>query len=1187
MNDQQQVSKTSEFILRRLNEAFPFSPPQSSDTYWFITMGVLLLLGVSAFVFTILRKGTDKWFDPITKHLAQNQNTVSAYHAAFWRAMLFLFPAGCFAAAKTIDSIVLWWVLTIGMFCIASMLTIISYLRDSQTARWWSPLLVLLRVGVYATLAAAFMMPAIQHWEDTEKRSRVLLLIDVSPSISSTTDEVSSGSGRKPETRLEKMLKVLTDKDIDLIARIIEKNPVHVYRFGSRLDDDSTELTTASTPWTTADWKSWAEYDFKPYALAGISPQGQEAIRNSSAWRGTDPGNAEWVLEWNQAGKPEGLKVPADLEAYELNRTRLTKRVDTAQALVLGTNVGDSILKVLNQESANMVQGILLFSDGRSNMGSEEAYSKVMDATSKNKIPLFTIAVGVPRENISIAFTDLQAPDRAAPDEPFKVTVGVDGVGLPNQEAQVTLEMYAPGNDPKKGGKPDFVIPDMLKTPPTAQKPKNNGKVTFLPGDPPNGQVEFEIDPEQMPAELLEAKSKPSPMDPKKPNEPAPAPAPATGKRQLKSGAWTVIAKVPRHPKEVFAEKEHASLPRVVQVLDRPMRILMVASGPSREYQTMRALLAREMDENRAELCIYLQNEGGIAGSIVQDVPPDRLLTRFPDRLDTTGRTDTPETKFYNLNSYDLLILFDPDWDEKGKDNAIRIPENAIKNIQNWVDNLGGGIIYVAGPIHTFQLARTEEGGRLQPLLDVLPVLPEDIVVVKSRGIPREPRRLKFKPSSDFDVLKLQEDRLDDPIGGWELFFTGRDKPNETELNYLKPRNGFFSFYPIKDRKPSATVLAEFLDIDDKNQAVPKPYIVVNQPVRGRTAWIGSGEIYRIRQTSMAFYDRFWIKLARWTSANRDARAARGRVLVNKEFTAGNPIRIAARILNTDGKVYPPDQDINTKVSVVQMDIGGNVKKTFPPVLLKPRQGGTWDGYYTATVPAGVLPAGEFRYKAVVADFPDSGGDKFEADFLIRPANPELDNITPDFARLQRMASPLIEIEGRITNPETLRTLARLSVQADAPVRGKAPGVAPPADAPEDQNKIILSGKEKLAFKIEEKDAIKLIPECLDAKSLTSRNRSKLEDLWDYKVQPPQEATDFLKGGPYNVVQWWIVLLLATLVVGGLIMAFLPRPFLIVPIIAIAAIAYCRYPFLVAVALFIMVTLLSIEWMIRKLLRLA
>ena len=56
--------------------------------------------------------------------------------------------------------------------------------------------------------------------------------------------------------------------------------------------------------------------------------------------------------------------------------------------------------------------------------------------------------------------------------------------------------------------------------------------------------------------------------------------------------------------------------------------------------------------------------------------PPERLLTRFPDRLDTTKKViaDTPEgklAKYYNLDEYDLIIAFDFDWNERDKSQPV------------------------------------------------------------------------------------------------------------------------------------------------------------------------------------------------------------------------------------------------------------------------------------------------------------------------------------------------------------------------------------------------------------------------------------------------------------------------------------------------------------------------------------
>ena len=70
---------------------------------------------------------------------------------------------------------------------------------------------------------------------------------------------------------------------------------------------------------------------------------------------------------------------------------------------------------------------------------------------------------------------------------------------------------------------------------------------------------------------------------------------------------------------------------------------------------------------------------------------------------------------------------------------------------------------------------------------------------------------MKLNPVQDFDVLRLEEGAPDDPVAGWEKFFTGNDKLTPAQLadktKYVKPANGFFRYYPVKLVKPGAAVL--------------------------------------------------------------------------------------------------------------------------------------------------------------------------------------------------------------------------------------------------------------------------------------------------------------------------------------------------------------------------------------------
>src|SRR5437870_2942735 len=140
------------------------------------------------------------------------------------------------------------------------------------------------------------------------------------------------------------------------------------------------------------------------------------------------------------------------------------------------------------------------------------------------------------------------------------------------------------------------------------------------------------------------------------------------------------------------------------------MRVLLFASAPTHDYQILRTLLVRESDKKKVELSIYLQPAPGQPErrqGIVQDVEPDRFLTRFP--FLNTPQKVKPEEEFYNLASYDVIIAFDPDWTELSADE--------LQKVQAWV-NEKGGLITIGGPVNTVELARPGANrDKLKPII--------------------------------------------------------------------------------------------------------------------------------------------------------------------------------------------------------------------------------------------------------------------------------------------------------------------------------------------------------------------------------------------------------------------------------------------------------------------------------------
>src|SRR4051812_23916838 len=166
-----------------------------------------------------------------------------------------------------------WLAILIPVLALGLVYVAWQYRRDCRSIAWpWAVLLGGLRATVYLILAGIFLLPAMQTWERTEKHSRVLLLLDVSPSVTTVSDDLPE-EGSVPgkfTTRLDKLVAFLTDRQTNFLGRILEHNPVHVYRFGSRLDEEAAVFEPGQPAWDADRWSAWLRNDFKPWALRGL-----------------------------------------------------------------------------------------------------------------------------------------------------------------------------------------------------------------------------------------------------------------------------------------------------------------------------------------------------------------------------------------------------------------------------------------------------------------------------------------------------------------------------------------------------------------------------------------------------------------------------------------------------------------------------------------------------------------------------------------------------------------------------------------------------------------------------------------------------------------------------------------------------------------------------------------------------
>jgi hypothetical protein len=993
----------------------------------------------------------------------------------------------------------MWFTFVGAVFGLGCLFVVLMYIKDSKSIRWfWAVKLALLRITVYAILCFVFLLPAKQTWDRTEKKSRVVVVLDISPSMTRVSDEIDTG-GRKARTRMDVLIEFLNDNNVKMLQKILEKNPVVVYALGTRLDETPQTIERGQRPWNNAEWEAFATYDFRPFMLKGLTEAGQEALRNTTnpvEWNGPklppdqkklEPSNwAEWAAQWNAYARQNelpkdekdwkplvnGMSRADDLVLRE-NIKKLDRRIDVARTIALGTNVPDSLTAAVNRESPNMVQGIIVFSDGRSNLGSDSSYRELRDRATKEKIPIFTVAVGEERQTSSINITEIQADDNAQPDQGFKAVVEIDGFNLAGKTVDVELDVFYLGPDGKgkdlKTAAADFTFS-------ARNHPKKVPyQVTFPQGDPPHAQIEFEIDPEKLAQDPIGVKLTEESKDA------------AIKKPVLKEGVWAVRARVPKHADEVFADAEHVRDRTGIQVIQRKLRVLLMASAPSREFQFLRTFLVREVQDNRAEVTILVQNEAGTSGNLTPN-PTEQIIARFPDRLDLTGSKIDPKEKQYNLNEYDLIVAFDPDWTE--------ITRQQAENLQTWVVRQGGGLIFVADRINSFQLIRkgTEQGSQLSPVLDILPVIPDDHVAVKIQATATKPRRLYMNPIPGSDLLKIDDappEKSDgppknDPVAGWERFFTDRDKyarhPDD-KVEYF-PRRGFFSSYPVKEVKPGAHVLAEMAFSDERGEVTRRPWLVTNNPAAAwRTCFMGSGEVYRMYAYDKEYYERYWGKLMKYMAAKRNMKASRGRVLVSKEYISGTPIRVQAQVLDTSSKPYALEGagSIDPKFSIWRIAPGAEKPERVEgaiPMVAKTGASG-FDGYYAGQIvadPKKFPPDGSQYYAEI--EVPDSAGDKLQGKFSITKSDPEMDNTKPNFDAMRAMAGDF-----------------------DAAFQDRLP-----ANVKEEFKKVLPKegGVQKLAFKLNESSLLTMIPEAFKPDYRREDIRGPVTDLWDRGVKIPE-----------------------------------------------------------------------------------
>ena len=987
-----------------------------------------------------------------------------------------------------------WMVILIPVMSVALFYVALMYLRDAKSVHWlWAIFLGMLRTAVYLILAVVFMLPGCQHSEKQEYPSKVIVLFDVSGSHFVVDDLPEPG--QDPATLPSRQDKILTFLLGKADAEGRDKTPF-------------IEQVLEKTPLTC-------------YRFGGILDE-TEILNLRKQNNQSDEDWKKWLKPSKADVPPANLDDAKDEQTKKDLLNQHARRLEQIDLLKAGTNIGGAALQTHKIENNSNVQAIIVISDGQSNLGSDDARTEFVSRVSnpRRPIPVITIGVGQFRLPASIKIDDIQAPEETRPDDKFPVRIPVVGTNLHDEKFSVTLEVTRVKD----------VTGKVVEEKTFVLGPKE-GKFKGA-GDHPQDVVEFEIDV----ADLKKIAVK-------------------DDKNGDLEGEWHFRARVPRHPKEPFADPEHVTEPIKVQVQKRALRVLLFAGGATREYQFLRTILYREMIEKRMEFSIYLQT--GRDDHMDQDVEAKRLLEDLPS---TIGPNE-PGKEFMSLSDYDVIVAFDPDWS--------KLTSKQLNTLKEWVGTHAGGVIFVAGPVFSYQLARP--GGRdISGLLAIFPVVLQDnrlhnVNIGKLGHDSTRPYALNFTPAAkQFDFLKLEEEG-ESPTAGWKGFFWNDEKKVPGPAD--SPRRGFFTYYPVERLKPDSSVAATFDGPKESRINGGKdeqPFIVSMRFGAGKTLYLGSGEMWRLRAYKDGYHERLWIKMARNVSAGATQQKKYGRILMSRNLPVG-VVNFEAQIKGKD--LQPLPRELRPTVIVRRVDKDKDDKAELKTFDLQAKPFDTvWEGYFAGTIH--IKEPGEYEFQLPVPTTSES----LRQNLVVRKPNPELDNVRTNFGYLYQLASDAGPL------------LKNLSPDARKEIEGVL-------QIPPEVNQGEERAAKRLFFPLSSADTV---AKCLvTQKPREETVKGRFEDLWDTGTE-----------SDYLMPIWAAVLLmLAAVALVGMIVLGLMRQWIgalmflgicSLMAIAVGVSAYILENFMAtelplnfSYLLIAIVSLLGIEWLARKLLRLA
>ena len=532
------------------------------------------------------------------------------------------------------------WIGPLAVLLVLAWFVIGMYLLDCvELGGRFATLLIGLRLLAFIGMLAVYLQPQWRPIVDEVDNSRALLLVDTSQSMG-RRDVASADASARLESRVDRVVRELDEGE--LIAELRQVHDVTVYRF----DQDDAPTPIASFAKLAPDDQVAMTDEQIAVLQAGVSQ-----VRQRMGIAGAVLALAIVCLIWyliQQAVTGKTGPVPlvvavlsvigfvgtclwAFYGAPETNFRQLVgldpiveePQRDSAQsgepdeptepevnwpdelaARGAETRLGQAVYQLVADERATPLSAIIVFSDGQRTAGIEIADAS--KSAAEAEVPVYTIGLGSLDRPAFVRLADFAVPARAYQDDPFEVTAYLQSQGLSGRGAVVTLNQVTADTQQDAA---DTGLAYELETTLGEDRDELLPVVFEVEGFDEPGRYAFELDV------------------------------------QLKGGA---------------SHDNDGRRRFYIDVVDRQTKVLLLAGGPSREYQFLRAMLIR--DKN-VDVDVLLQTK------------------RFDKVDDPDYLQDFPQTSD-ELVEYDAVVAIDPNW--------VEIGASAATLVESWVSEEAG-----------------------------------------------------------------------------------------------------------------------------------------------------------------------------------------------------------------------------------------------------------------------------------------------------------------------------------------------------------------------------------------------------------------------------------------------------------------------------------------------------------------